>query len=214
MSQEAKVVIGIGFATIAIIVGAVFFLGKPSTTPSAVPTDSKILVRDDSVKTGSASAKVTLVEFGDYQCPACAQADPIVRRLIEEYKDRILVVFRNFPLSQHPNAQPAAEAAEAAGAQGKYWEMYHLLYENQGQWNLSNNPIEIFSGYAKDLGLDLDKFKKDVEGNKFSDKIQRDINDGNTLGINATPTFFLNGEKLVGVPSYDDLKSRTDLLLK
>lgn len=216
MSQEVKVIIGIGIATVGILAGAVYFFGKsssPTTLSSSTQTvDQKILVGEDSDKIGNPSAKATLVEFADYQCPACAQAHPIVKKITEEYKDKILFVYRNFPLSQHANAITAAEAAKASGAQGKYWEMNDLLYKNQSQWSESKNSIEIFSGYAKNLSLDMDKFKQDVQSNKFADKIQRDKNDGNTLGVDATPTFFLNGQKLVGIPSYDELKNKIEQL--
>lgn len=218
MSQETKVIIAIGIATVGILAGAVYFFGQSSSTntlsSSTTVADQNILVREDSNKIGSPSAKVTLVEFADYQCPACAAAHPIIKKITDEYKDRILFVYRDFPLPQHTNAVPAAKAAEASGAQGKYWEMYDLLYKNQSQWEGSKNSTEIFSGYAKDLGLDADKFEKDSQSDGFADKIQRDKNDGRNLGVSATPTFFLNGQKLVGIPTYDELKNKIEQLTK
>lgn len=218
MSQEAKVIIAIGIATMGILAGAVYFFGQSSSTntlsSSTTVADQNILVREDSNKIGNPSAKVTLVEFADYQCPACAAAHPIIKKITDEYKDQILFVYRDFPLPQHTNAVPAAKAAEASGAQGKYWEMYDLLYKNQNQWSESKNSTEIFSGYAKDLGLDADKFEDDSQSDKFTDKIQRDKNDGRNLGVSATPTFFLNGQKLVGIPPYDELKNKIEQLTK
>ncbi len=136
MTNEVKTLASIGVITILIIVGAVFFLGRGSqTTPSdEVLVDQKFLQRDDSYSIGSPSAKVKLVEFGDYQCPACASAEPIMKVMIATYKDQLQFVFRNFPLTQHKNAKLAALVAEAAGQQGKFWEMYDALYENQTEW--------------------------------------------------------------------------------
>ena len=214
MKQEAKLLLGFGVVTIGILIGAVFLLSGNSTTPTTTTAEPQILVRSDSNKVGSESAKVTLVEFGDFQCPACAQAHPIVERIKEDYRDDLRFVFRNFPLPSHANAVPAAQAAEAAGTQGKYWEMYNLLYQNQSQWASDSNPIEIFTGYARELTLDTDKFREEVQSGRYSNKIQGDLNDGRSLGVNSTPTFYLNDEKLVGVVSYEDMKYKIDLLLK
>lgn len=211
MNQEAKFFIAVGIATIAIIVGGVFFLNKSSTSLS--PVNQEILVRSDSNKIGNPSAKVALVEFGDYQCPACGRVNAITKRITEEYKDKILFVFRHFPLPTHPNALVAAEAVEVAGAQGKFWGMHDMIYDNQDEWSDSDKALDIFFEYAKDLGLDVEKFKQDVQSNKFADKIQKDKNDGNALGVNSTPTFYLNGLRLEGVLSYEDLKNKIGQLL-
>lgn len=216
MKQEAKILLGIGVLTVVLLVGAIFLLSKsssPANTNNSPLADPKLLIKDDSHKIASSSAKVNLVEFGDYQCPACGAAHPIVKRILEDYSGRINFIFRNFPLAQHKNALIAAEVAEAAGEQGKYWEMYNKLYENQTQWSESKKPIDIFITYGKDLGLDTDKFKKEIEGSKFADRIRNDQNDGFSLGVNSTPTFFLNQEKIVGVPTYDQLKSKVDSAL-
>ncbi len=216
MTQEVKILSIVGAVTVVILAGAVFLLSGTTTKPSSPNSkaDPKILVRDDSNKTGSPSAKITFVEFGDYQCPSCGAAYPVVKEIIGIYGDKLRFVFRNFPLPMHPNALPAAEAAEAAGAQGKYWQMYSLLFENQNQWASLSNPTDKFVEYAKQLGLDTDKFRKDVEGSKFANKIQADINDGAGLGVNSTPTFYINGEQMVGVSSFSNLKSKIDTLLR
>lgn len=216
MKQEAKLLLGFGIITIGILVGAVFLLGGSSTpTPTSnIKADPKILVKSGSNKFGSESAKVTLVEFGDFQCPACALSYPIAKEIKTAYKDRIQFVFRNFPLPSHANALVAAQAAEAAGTQEKYWEMHDMLYENQSEWSSESNPLEIFVGYAKELELDVDKFKEEVQSSKYASKIQEDLLDGRSLGVNSTPTFYLNSEKIVGVVSYEDLKYKIDLLLK
>lgn len=213
MTQEAKVMLGIGVVTIAVIVGGVFFLGKPSknqTSTTVAPADQKLLFNDNSHKISAPNSKVTIVEFGDYQCPACGAAYPIVKRMLSEYDGKINFIFRNFPLSLHPNAQKAAQAAEAAAAQGKFWEMHEKLYENQTKWSEVGDPQEIFTGYAGDLGLDKDAFKKDINANKYTGLINSDASDGDKLGVNSTPTFFLNGNKITGVPTYNDLKASID----
>lgn len=214
MTQEVKVLIGIGVLTVAILVGAVFFLSKSSppisnSTPTA-SMDPKLLIREDSYKIATDSAKVTIVEFGDYQCPACRQAYPTVKRVIKDYSGKINFVFRNFPLPQHKNAQISAEAAEAAGVQGKFWQMHDKLYENQDQWAESDQPLDVFLNYATELSLDVTKFQTDVIDKRYIQKITQDQNDGDGLGINATPTFFINQQKIEGVPSYDDFKNKID----
>lgn len=208
MSQDTKIILGIGLATVVLIIGGAFWLGQ-SSSKSAVQTasssaDPKLLIRSDSHQTASGSAQPTIVEFGDYQCPACGQAEPIVE---QARKLNANFVFRNFPLPQHRNALISAEAAEAAGEQGKFWEMHDRLYQNQTEWSESTDALTIFTGYAKDLGLDTTKFKDEVTSNKFADQINQDKNDGLALGVDSTPTFFINGQKLVGVPSLDDFKN-------
>jgi len=215
MTQETKVISGIGVVTVAILVGAIFFLSKPSEdTATVLSADPKVFVREDSHSIAPNPAKVTIVEFGDYQCPACAALQPTVKELILRFtpkkSEQVNIVYRHFPLPQHKYALISAEAAEAAGEQGKFWEMHEKLYETQTQWAESNNPLEIFVGYAKDLGLNIEQFKQAVESNKFASKIQQDKNDGVALGINSTPTFFINGKKLEDAPSFDNFKSKIE----
>ncbi|MBI2595739.1 thioredoxin domain-containing protein [Candidatus Daviesbacteria bacterium] len=211
MTQEAKVLLGIGVATIAILAGAVFMFSKNPPAPTA---DTNILVKSNSHKIASDSAKITVVEFGDYQCPACGLAYPVVERILQDYSGRINFVFRNFPLPQHQNALTAAEAAEAAAAQGKFWEMHNKLYINQGVWSEDKQVFDLFMGYGKDLGLDLTRFEQEVKANKYSDIINQDQNDGSALGVNSTPTFFIGGQKIEGVPNYDTFKNKIDEELK
>ena len=148
---------------------------------------------------GSDANKILLIEYGDYQCPSCNSAHPHVNSLVEEYSKDVTFVFRNFPLtSMHPNARAAAGVAEAAGLQGKYWEMYDMLYENQNDWNSldANQRTNVFNGYADTIGLNLDKFKTDLASPEVNKKISFDMALGKSANVSATPTFFLNGEKL------------------
>lgn len=207
MRSDSKIIVGIILVTIAIIGGAIFFLSRPTSTPSVKKEDTKILIREDSQKISSPSASVTLVEFADYQCPACGTYYPLVKQLMGEFAGKINFVYRNFPLDQHKNARITAYAAEASGNQNKFWEMNALLFENQSSWSESKNAKEEIINYAKTLGLNLDTFNKDIDSDAIKQKIERDTQDGFTLGVNSTPTFFLNGEKLQNPASYEDFKT-------
>jgi protein-disulfide isomerase len=148
---------------------------------------------------GNKASEVVLIEYGDFQCPGCGGAFPQLKDLKTDYKDQIAFIFRNFPLTTiHPNALAAATAAEAAGQQGKYWEMHDKLYENQNTWSNidASKRTNTFVGYAEDIGLDTEKFKNDLSDPKVTAKISRDRALGNKLGVNSTPTLYLGNEKL------------------
>ena len=150
----------------------------------AVPVGERDHVR------GLPSAEVTLVEYGDFECPYTRRARPVVRRLRQEFgEERLLFVFRNFPLSRiHPHAQAAAEAAEAAAAQGRYWEMHDLLFDNQ--WHLEDEDLR---RYAQRLGLDLERFDRELTEHAHAHRVHEDATSGLKSGVRATPTFFVNG---------------------
>lgn len=148
---------------------------------------------------GSDAKKVVLIEYGDFQCPGCGSLFPTIKPLKEHYKDQLTFVFRNFPLTAiHPNALAAATAAEAAGLQGKWWEYHDLLYENQSEWSQLDGSKrgDIFESYAKRLGLNIDKFKKDLKDDKIAQKIKRDQSLGKKIKATSTPTLVLNGKTL------------------
>lgn len=199
-------------AVVAVFAGlliAVFMIGNKGGTPTsgtAVPNADK-LVQTDSHKTGSGA--VTVVEFGDYQCPACGQAHPTTKQILSDYAGKITFVFRNYPLPQHKNAEAAAEAAEAAAAQGKFWEMHDKLYETQSQWENLGDPSDTFAGYAAGLGLDGSKIKAAITGKTYSDRIKADTADGNDVSVSGTPTFYVNGIMAADY-SYATLKSLID----
>ena len=198
MNSETKLFAGIIGVTAVIIIGAAFIFSRPTNTP---PVDPKLLLSADSYRTSTASAAVTMVNFGDFQCPACGAYHSVVKQLETKYKDTLTVVFRHFPLSIHPNAVPAAMAAEAAGKQGKFWEMHDKLYEAQSEWSDEKKTEDIFISYAKDMGLDAERFKKDLTDGELQKRINRDVTDANTLGINATPTFYVNNIKIANPAS-------------
>lgn len=217
MSSEMKALLGIGAATILILIGGVFVMSKsaPSTkTPTNQKVDKAILIKKDSYAVGNPKSKVAVVEFADFQCPACASAQPVVKRIIEDYTGKVYFQFRHYPLPQHRNAKLSAYVAEAAGAQGKFWEMHDMLYENQDEWGESNKPMEFFESYATKLKLDIEKLKEQIKKEDISKKIDRDIQDGGVAGVNSTPTFFVNGIQFRGVPQYADLQKLIDQELK
>jgi protein-disulfide isomerase len=140
---------------------------------------------------GRKDAPVELVEYGDYQCPYCGEAYPIVKFIQKQLGNNLRFVFRNFPLKNiHPDAVRAAIASEAAGLQGKYWQMHDLLFENQKRLN----PHSLL-GYAKELNLNMDQFEADLVDQRLEKKVLDDFYNGLRRGVNATPTFFINGEK-------------------
>ena len=146
---------------------------------------------------GSKSPKVTIIEYADYQCPGCSAAAPKAKALAEKYKDHVRLIFRNFPIaSSHPNARAAAAVAEAAGLQGKFWEMNKLLYTNQDAWKNANitDRDNIFKSYAEQLKLNIDQYKTDIASNKVKNKIDFDMALGRKHGVAATPTFYINGK--------------------
>jgi len=208
MTKESKIILGVAAVIIAAVAILVTFVDSSKDDPSAVMAR---IVHEDSHRVGE--GEVQVVEFGDYQCPACAQAHPDVQKLKEEYKDDITFVFSNFPLPLHPNAQAAAEAAEAAGSQGKFWEMHDKLFETQSQWSSLADPTSIYSQYAEELGLDKGKFVEDVSSKANKTRITRDQSDGYAVGVTGTPTFFINGKKQEKF-DYDSLKSAIEAELK
>ena len=177
------------------------FLVEPESPVFSISTT-------DQPSLGKADAPVTIVAFTDYQCPSCAAIHPELERLVKEYGDKVRLVTRDFPLSQHTEAFKAAEAAEAARDQGKYWEYIQILLHNQ-----SALTVDKLKGYASELALDRTKFDSALDSGKFAESVQRDIEDGMKLGINGTPTIFINGRR-VSVQGYDQLKSIVDAAFK
>ncbi len=197
-----------------VVVGLIIW-GLIAAEQKAKREESALVLPDQIVATdhtkGSENAPVTLVEYGDFQCPACATYYPIVERVIaEEGGDKVRFVFRHFPLAQHANAMPAGMASEAAGAQGKFWEMYSILYEKQRDWENAKDSKIIFTKYAEDLGLDMVKFAEDFESQYLKDRINNDYKGGAKGGVNSTPTFFVNGKKIDSPANYDAFKKIID----
>lgn len=213
MSQEVKVLLGVGVVTLGIIAGAIFFLGGSSSSPQAKLASEKLLIREDSNKISTPSAKVTVVEFGDYQCPACGAAEPIVKQILNEFKGKINFVFRNFAFIGQESTW-AAEAAECAGQQGKFWEYHSYLYGHQSGENKGAFSKDNLKSFAKTLNLNTEQFNLCLDTDKYSQKVSNDRADGQDLGVNSTPTFFINGEKSVGVLNYETFKAKIESKLQ
>lgn len=148
---------------------------------------------------GNPEAKVIIVEYSDFQCPACKAREPMIKDLMDEFREHVAFVYRHLPLkSLHANAELTARASEAAGLQKKFWEMHDLIFETQDIWkDLSNSEAEkTFIGYARQIGLDEAKFSEDLNSSNVDKEVQKDANSANSLGLNSTPTFFLNGERI------------------
>jgi protein-disulfide isomerase len=175
---------------------------------TAPESPSFSIATDDQPVKGTTNTLVTIVEFTDFECPSCARQHPVLEKIMTEFGDRVRLVVRDFPLSQHANARKAAEAAEAAREQGKYWEYASVLFRNQ-----SALGVDKLRQYATDLGLDRTKFDASLDSGKFAEKIQRDMVDGRKLGINGTPTLYINGRR-ISDHSYEALKSAIETALK
>lgn len=163
---------------------------------------------------GNPESKVVLIEYGDFQCPACANENPKIMKVVEGYKDKIAFVFRNFPLTAiHANAKAAAAAAESAGLQNKYWEMHEILYKSQSKWDsLSGEErTKAFVSYAEELKLDIEKFKSDMGLETVNKKINFDKALGQKINLNGTPSFVLNGQTLSNETWSDETKLRKEI---
>ncbi len=166
--------------------------------------------QDDWVK-GEATASATLIEYADYQCPICSSYFTMVNEVFQQREDELRIVYRHFPLTQiHPNAVPSAQAAEAAGIQGKFWEMSQLLYQNQQEWSEQRDPFPTFRNYAQELGLDLDQFTSDYNSPAVLERIQAHAQSAEVLNLNGTPSFFLNGKRIQNPRSVDEFLRLVD----
>ncbi len=216
---SANVVMTVAVLAVAAVIigGAILFGGKHNSSAShSDSVDPAILRRPDSntlnekprdeASNTTAAKKVTLVEFLDFQCPACAAYyDNVTRKLEQDYSDRVTFVTRNFPLDVHPLAMLAARSAEAAALQGKYPQMYHALYNNYRSWALNSGAgnvssdqqraSKLFDSYAQQIGLNLERFHRDMSSTQVQQRIERDRADGKTAGVASTPTLFVDGTK-------------------
>ena len=218
--------------------GAGFLLMRPSSSgpadaPAAVATPSNakpgevagpaaaqqqsqpapaapVVVEPSAHVRGPANAPVTIEEYSDFQCPTCGRMHPVVKQLLAKYPQQVRVVFRHDPLAQiHPYARVAARAAEAAGAQGKFWEMADLLYEKQAEWSKAAQARPYFLQYAQQLGLDAGRFQQDIDGTTISMRVVHDERRAVSRKFQGTPTFVVNGRELRFEESNDLAKLST-----
>lgn len=196
MNSDTKILLGITGLTV-LVVG--FIVLSSSKKPVERAT-----VERGGVATGSATPKATLVEFSDFQCPACKTVDPVVRQLVEKNSRQLKFIYRHFPLPQHQLAFKAAQASLAAANQGKFWSYKEKLFEKQEELKESD-----FEEIAKQLSLDLNQFKKDLDSDSIRKAVRDDLNDAQSLGLPGTPSFFFNGERL-SLTSFEQLQKTVE----
>lgn len=210
--------LGIWAGVIAVLMAGSWFIitlvnNSPSPSNPTQIANLPIVSKDDFVKgdekakAESDSAKVTLIEYGDFECPACASYYPLVKQLGNDFTKDLRIVYRFFPLTNiHKNAMIAAQAAYAAGLQNKFWEMHDALYENQNSWANLSDPKDTFFEYAKELKLDLSKFKTDVTSSSTESFVKEAQASATSIGINSTPTFIVNGKRIQNPAGYEEFK--------
>lgn len=212
--KRAKAVKKWTIVVIAIVVIVGFLAWLTSAAPEReFPTDdtpgviNDVSTADHSKGASADTAQAVLIEYGDLQCPACAQYSPIVSQLAEDFSDSVQIVYRHLPLQHiHPNATIAAQYAEAAGRQGMFFEMHDLMFERQPQWSRQTRggAERIFREFGEELGLDIEQLETDAQDETIREKIEAERIDAIGAGANATPTFFLNGERIVPPGNYAD----------
>lgn len=203
MNKETKTLLILGIITLSVFVGGIFFFTKEDQeAPVSSSVDTSVLYKSHNKQTSNQEKPIQIVEFGDFQCPACAGIHPSLKQVLADREQDVNFIFRHFPLPQHQNAIISSLAVEAAGEQGKYWEMYNKIFENQDIWSESNQAEDLFIGYAQELALDVEKFKSDLGKDELKSRINTDLADARTLNLDSTPTFFINGVKMNRPPSY------------
>jgi len=197
--MEKKVGIIIGIATLAIFGVAIVFLSKPTEDKKTVN-----LVRGGEIVRGKKGAENQIVEFTDYECPACASEADVLKELLQKYPNRIELSLRHMPIPGHKWSKLLAKAVEAAGKQGKFWEMNDEIFAKRDEWLGKEEIKDYVLEMAGNLGIDKDKFLIDWESKEVETKVTQDFNDGVILGVSSTPTLFVNGKKISGDKSLSD----------
>jgi protein-disulfide isomerase len=196
--QEIVTLLILGsIVVLVVVIMALLVMNAPENPNKVSAANQPLLVRSDSISKGPANAPVTIVEFLDPECEACRAAHPQIEQLLKQYDGKVRMVARYF--LGHSNSTLAIAATEAAGEQGKYWEMQTLLFSRQSEWGEKRTPqTDLFLSYAQSLGLDIEKFKAGLQNPAYSQKATRDMEDARTLGVQGTPTFYVNGERVYG----------------
>ncbi|MDB5188004.1 MAG: Na+/H+ antiporter NhaA [Candidatus Kaiserbacteria bacterium] len=220
METKQRTQLFIGAAFIVLIIGITVVLAAMSG--SAKPITGKTSIQTTPVSSsdhvrGNASSSVSVIEYGDFECPACGAYEPIMQKLTQTYGDRVAFVFRQFPLYQiHPNAIISAQASEAASLQGKFWAMHDALYSNQDAWSTVSTDTVVkdkFDTYAQSIGLDVAKFNTDVVSQSIVANVQSQLSQGESINIDHTPTFFINGVEIDNPASADAFSKLIDAAL-
>lgn len=197
---------------LAIAIGSAWYATRPTPAPNANPASPAssnqpasnarpaplvgVPGAEPAQTLGSANAPAHIEEFGDFQCPPCGQFHPLLKQMHKEFGDKLRITFREYPLPGHNHAVAAASAAEAAGMQKKFWEMHALIYEHQAEWKDRYDVAPFLEGYAKQIGLDVERWKRDMQSEQVAQRIFLDNRRGQSMGVRGTPTAFLNGREL------------------
>lgn len=216
MSKNAAISIASIVGAIVLIVAVALLVVRPweSAAPQAGGSESSVSAIDETthVLDDAGEGAPVVVEFFDYECPSCGQFHPIVEELRAQYEGQVTFAVRYFPLEMHPNAVPAAAAAEAAAQQGQFEAMHSRIFETQAEWAGTQDAAATFRGYAEELGLDLAAYDEAVASEATADRIAHDYRAGVELGVQSTPTFFVDGE-MVDLQNYDDVETAIEAAL-
>jgi protein-disulfide isomerase len=202
-SNVLPAVIVVGVCVVGILLIA---LGKGGSSGTAGQVLLGVPVRESDHILGTTTAQVLVVEYADFQCPTCQVFSPMLNQLQSDEQGKVAVVYRYFPLPQHRNAVNAAKAAEAAGLQGKFWEMHDILFKNQTAWENIVEPSAFFGEYAKVLGIDTAKFASDYASNAVANRVATDEADAKRNNLTYTPTLFVQGVRITNPQTYEELK--------
>jgi len=207
-TKEIGIWIGVIIILLLTFWGLIALVNNSNASNTSLPEVKvpKAVSKNDITLGTQNDAKVTLIEYADFQCPACTTQAEFIKNLNKDFKDNLLIVYRFLPLDIHKNALPSAQAAFAAFKQNKFWEMSDLLYQNQASWSEADDAQKIFAGYAKTLNLNLDQFTLDYNANSTKEFINNERDEGISLGLTYTPSLFVNGKLIENPKSYADLK--------
>lgn len=199
--KNIPLLLGTIFGTLILVLGVAFFFSNSSTpVTDQAPIDPALLVGEAPHIYGPEDAQITVVEFSDFQCPACRATAPFIKDIADQYPEDVRVIYRHFPLSSiHPYAQFAAEASEVAATQGKFWEYHDILFESFDEWTKLKSVEEVQEAlvrYAGELGIDTAEFQEKILSREQQDAVLSDVSAGNSFNVNATPTLFVNGQRL------------------
>jgi len=214
VGKQTKVAVAVVVA-IVVGLGSALLIGDGGGADAVdTPEEETALLRDDAHVIGDeGSSDVTFVEFLDFECEACGAAYPVIEELRQKYDGQVTFVARYFPLPGHFNAERAARAVESAARQGEFEAMYQKMFETQASWGEAKTPHDdLFRGFAEELGLDMEQFDRDYASAEVAERVQRDVDDGKALGVESTPTFFLDGER-IQPESVQDLQDALDAAL-
>jgi protein-disulfide isomerase len=203
-----------GMVALIVVAGfGLYWIGSRTADSNQVVSGNVVVTDQDWVK-GNSEASVTVVEYGDFQCPACRFYAPLVAQLNQDLGDRVRIVFRHFPLTSiHGNAVVSARAAEAAGLQGKFWEMHDILYDQQPNWANVRDPRSLFIAYGEQIGLDPEKFQADLNSRVVADAVTQDLNSATALRLRGTPSFLINDRLIENPVSYDEFRTTVETAL-